>query len=130
MVTAAIPATPRTPHQEPDVIDRLLARTLITISLAGILAAACSGGSPGAAAGPGTMAAVRPAAMPPGVTLAMIAQGDSIFHAKACADVPDQMACLTPVKACELAGEECKILACIDKSIGSISDNRVELIGK
>ncbi len=52
------------------------------------------------------------------------------FHAKVCAGVPDQLACRTPVKACELAGEECKLLSCIDKSIGSISDGRVELIGK
>ncbi len=52
------------------------------------------------------------------------------FHAKSCATAPDQDACKTPVKACELAGEECKILSCIDKTIGSASDNRVELIGK
>lgn len=52
------------------------------------------------------------------------------FHAKSCADVPDQLACRTPIRACELAGEECKLLSCIDKSIGSLSDNRVELIGR
>jgi len=52
------------------------------------------------------------------------------FHAKACSDAPNQMACLTPVRPCELAGEECKILSCIDRTIGSMSDNRVELIGK
>jgi 5'-nucleotidase / UDP-sugar diphosphatase len=52
------------------------------------------------------------------------------FHAKSCADVPDQLACRTPIRACELAGEECKLLSCIDKTIGSVSDNRVELIGK
>lgn len=52
------------------------------------------------------------------------------FHAKICADAPDQLACRTPVRACELAGEECKLLPCIDKTIGSLSDNRVELIGK
>lgn len=52
------------------------------------------------------------------------------FHAQRCAGAPDQMACRTPVQACELAGEECKLLSCIDKTIGSLSDNRVELIGK
>jgi len=52
------------------------------------------------------------------------------FHAKSCSDAPDQMACRTPVRACELAGEECKLLSCIDKTIGSFSDNRVELIGR
>ena len=52
------------------------------------------------------------------------------FHAKRCVGAPDQEACRIPVSACQLAGEECKILACIDKTIGSISDNRVELIGR
>jgi hypothetical protein len=52
------------------------------------------------------------------------------FHAKRCANAPDQLACRTPVAACALAGEECKLLSCIDKTIGSASDNRVELIGR
>jgi 5'-nucleotidase/UDP-sugar diphosphatase len=52
------------------------------------------------------------------------------FHYKRCEGAPDQEACKGPVAACPLAGEECKILACIDKSIGSLSDNRVELVGK
>jgi hypothetical protein len=52
------------------------------------------------------------------------------FHAKRCAGAPDQLACRTPIRACELAGEECKILSCIDKTIGNLSDNRVELVGK
>jgi len=52
------------------------------------------------------------------------------FHFKRCEGAPDQEACKVPVAACQLAGEECKILSCIDKTIGSQSDNRVELIGK
>jgi 5'-nucleotidase len=52
------------------------------------------------------------------------------FHAKRCADAPDQLACRTPVGACALAGEECKILSCIDTSVGSFTDNRVEMIGR
>jgi 5'-nucleotidase len=52
------------------------------------------------------------------------------FHFKRCKDAPNQAACQVPVAACQLAGEECKLLACIDKTIGSLSDNRVELIGK
>ena len=52
------------------------------------------------------------------------------FHAKRCDGAPDQLACKVPVAACQLAGEECKILSCIDKTIGSVSDNRVELIGR
>ena len=52
------------------------------------------------------------------------------FHLQRCAGVPDQVACRTPVNACQLAGEECKILTCIDATIGSFSDGRVEMIGR
>jgi len=55
------------------------------------------------------------------------------FHEKACnglASPEARAACLTPIRACELAGEECKILSCIDKNVGAITDNRVELLGK
>jgi 5'-nucleotidase len=52
------------------------------------------------------------------------------FHDKRCKDAPDQATCRIPVASCQLAGEECKILACIDKTAGGASDNRVELIGK
>lgn len=56
--------------------------------VASTLVSACSRASTsGAAAAPGTGAAARPAvpALPAGVTPAMIAAGDSIFHANACA---------------------------------------------
>jgi 5'-nucleotidase len=56
--------------------------------------------------------------------------GVAQFHAKRCNDAPNQLACRTPVAACALAGEECKLLSCIDKTIGGITDNRVELIGR
>ncbi len=52
------------------------------------------------------------------------------LHAKRCIGAPDQLACKVPVSACQLSGEECKLLSCIDKTIGSITDNRVELIGR
>lgn len=52
------------------------------------------------------------------------------FHLRRCVDAPDLTACKTPVNACAIAGEECKILACIDPSIGSISDGRVEMLGR
>jgi len=52
------------------------------------------------------------------------------FHAARCASAPDQPACRVQVSSCQLAGEECKILACIDQTIGSASDGRVELIGR
>lgn len=52
------------------------------------------------------------------------------FHASRCKGAPDQQACRTPIKACDLAGEECKILACIDSSIGGVTDGRVEMLGR
>jgi 5'-nucleotidase/UDP-sugar diphosphatase len=52
------------------------------------------------------------------------------FHFKRCAGAPDQPACQVHVASCQLAGEECKLLACVDRTIGSLSDNRVELVGK
>ncbi len=52
------------------------------------------------------------------------------FHLQRCANAANALACRTPVAACELAGEECKILACIDATAGSFTDGRVELIGR
>ncbi len=52
------------------------------------------------------------------------------FHNQRCKDVRDVEACKVPVNACSLAGEECKILTCIDTRIGSIIDGRVEMIGR
>lgn len=52
------------------------------------------------------------------------------FHAKRCLGAPNQEACRVSISTCQLAGEECKILSCVDKNMGSASDNRVELIGR
>lgn len=52
------------------------------------------------------------------------------FHLQRCADAKDIEACKIPVGACSLAGEECKILTCIDPSVGSFTDGRVEMIGR
>ncbi|HVJ97388.1 MAG TPA: 5'-nucleotidase C-terminal domain-containing protein, partial [Acidimicrobiia bacterium] len=52
------------------------------------------------------------------------------FHLTRCVGAPDLEACKTPLNACSLAGEECKILSCIDSSIGSFSDGRVEMLGR
>jgi len=52
------------------------------------------------------------------------------FHLARCQGVRDEASCRTPLNACALAGEECKILTCIDASIGSFSDGRVEMIGR
>jgi 5'-nucleotidase len=54
------------------------------------------------------------------------------FHETACQGAPaanlDQ--CNTDLDACSLAGEECKILSCVDENLGAITDNRVEMIGR
>lgn len=52
------------------------------------------------------------------------------FHLSRCAGARDQVACRTPINACELGGEECKILSCVDETIGSFTDGRVEMIGR
>jgi 5'-nucleotidase len=52
------------------------------------------------------------------------------FHASRCKGAPDQAACRTPIRACELGGEQCKILACIDASLGGVTDGRVEMLGR
>lgn len=52
------------------------------------------------------------------------------FHLTRCADARDKASCQTPLNACQLAGEECKLLSCIDRNIGSFSDGRVEMIGR
>jgi len=52
------------------------------------------------------------------------------FHLKRCAGAPNQESCLKEVGACQLAGETCKVLTCIDATIGSKSDGRVEMIGR
>lgn len=54
------------------------------------------------------------------------------FHDQRCASAPASGTdvCLATVNGCALAGEECKILTCIDGSIGSLTDGRVEMIGR
>ena len=52
------------------------------------------------------------------------------FHIKRCAGAPDSNACSNNVGACQLGGESCKILACIDSTLGSFTDNRVRMLGR
>ena len=70
--------------------ERFPSRAVLALTAAVALLSACSRGSTSGAAGsPSAVmaAAAKPAAlvMPAGVTTAMIAMGDSIFHANACA---------------------------------------------
>jgi 5'-nucleotidase/UDP-sugar diphosphatase len=52
------------------------------------------------------------------------------FHNKMCETSPERAACKVDLNACSLAGEECKLLSCIDQAAGAITDDRVEMIGR
>ncbi|HEY1695910.1 MAG TPA: bifunctional UDP-sugar hydrolase/5'-nucleotidase [Polyangiaceae bacterium] len=52
------------------------------------------------------------------------------FHETACQSSPNTSQCNTDLDACSLAGEECKLLSCVDESLGALTDNRVEMIGR
>jgi 5'-nucleotidase len=55
------------------------------------------------------------------------------FHRRTCeggrTDAARQ-SCEDQINPCELGGEECKFLACIDEHIGNYSDNRLLMVGK
>ena len=52
------------------------------------------------------------------------------FHDLVCASSPSRAGCLKLLDSCTSAGEECKILACVDQRLGNLSDGRVEMIGR
>jgi 5'-nucleotidase/UDP-sugar diphosphatase len=52
------------------------------------------------------------------------------FHDDVCTDNPNRAGCLVDLNACSIAGEECKFLSCVDSSIGNLTDNRVEMVGR
>jgi 5'-nucleotidase len=56
--------------------------------------------------------------------------GVAQFHEKACKDTKNSALCEAQIDSCTVAGEECKILACVDRSIGNFSDGRQEMVGR
>jgi 5'-nucleotidase / UDP-sugar diphosphatase len=52
------------------------------------------------------------------------------FHDKVCAENPNQERCREVVNSCRTAGEECKILSCVDRRLGNFSDGRLEMVGR
>lgn len=52
------------------------------------------------------------------------------FHNRSCASSPFLDACETDLDACSLAGEECKLLSCVDENVGNFTDNRLEMLGR
>ncbi len=60
-------------------------------------------------------------------------QGVADFFRQSCADAQSAIAiasCTSKVGACQLGGEQCKFLACIDRDLGSTSDARVLMVGR
>lgn len=56
--------------------------------------------------------------------------GVAAFHDLACATSPQKSGCLRTLDSCSSAGEECKILACVDRRLGNLSDGRIEMVGR
>jgi 5'-nucleotidase / UDP-sugar diphosphatase len=52
------------------------------------------------------------------------------FHLGVCAGSPNAARCKVDLNACSLAGEECKFLSCVDKNVGSATDDRLEMLGR
>ena len=52
------------------------------------------------------------------------------FHNQSCATSPSLIGCETDLDACSLAGEECKLLSCVDDSEGNFTDNRLQMEGR
>ncbi len=49
------------------------------------------------------------------------------FEERRCASAPDRADCQSKLNACSLGGESCKILACVDVTLGAATDNRLEM---
>lgn len=52
------------------------------------------------------------------------------FNDRVCRATPDKDGCRLQLGACSVAGEQCKILSCVDRAIGNFSDDRMEMIGR
>ncbi len=52
------------------------------------------------------------------------------FHNKSCNSSPSRDGCVNDLNACSIAGEECKVLSCVDQNLGAATDNRIDLVGR
>jgi 5'-nucleotidase / UDP-sugar diphosphatase len=52
------------------------------------------------------------------------------FNAKRCKTSKDAESCRQSLGPCTIGGESCKFLACVDETLGSFTDNRIEMIGR
>ncbi len=65
--------------------------------------------------------------------LASCRQDVADYHRQRCTNpstAKNIATCTTNKSACEIGGEECKFLACIDRTRGNFSDNRVLMVGR
>ena len=51
-------------------------------------------------------------------------------HAAVARTPAAKQSCEQAINPCELGGEECKFLACVDDRIGNFTDNRIIMVGK
>ena len=56
--------------------------------------------------------------------------GIATYHETMCQGSPTLSTCETELDSCSLGGEECKILGCVDTSVGAFTDNRVAVVGR
>ena len=52
------------------------------------------------------------------------------YHEAACAGSPQIKQCDSNLDACALAGEECKLLSCVDHGVGAFTDARIQMVGR
>lgn len=65
--------------------------------------------------------------------LATCRQGVADFYRDSCKNAQSAVAiasCTSKVSVCQLGGEQCKFLACIDRELGSFADGRVLMVGR
>ena len=52
------------------------------------------------------------------------------FRDRRCKDAPDLEACQIKLNPCQIGGESCKILSCVDEGEGAATDNRIQMLGR
>jgi 5'-nucleotidase / UDP-sugar diphosphatase len=65
--------------------------------------------------------------------LSLCRQSVADFYRETCKQAETAVAiasCTTKVSPCQLGGEQCKFLACIDRGLGSFADGRVLMVGR
>jgi 5'-nucleotidase len=56
--------------------------------------------------------------------------GVANFRDRRCAGSPDLDTCRMKLNPCQVGGESCKILSCVDDTLGAVTDNRIQMLGR